>query len=70
MNRPDDRRRKPKELSPTLRKIEKVCARMNGALMAVAIALAILVTLTAAMRAPVLFPASPLATNAEPSGDD
>ena len=32
MNRPDDKRRKPKELSPTLRKIEKVCAQMNGAL--------------------------------------
>jgi hypothetical protein len=35
-------------------RIDRVCARMNGALAAVAIALAVLVTLTAAVRAPAL----------------
>jgi hypothetical protein len=70
MNRPDDKRRKPKELSPTLRQIEKVCAQMNGALTAIAIALAILVTLTAAVRAPVLFPTSSLTANADQSSND
>jgi len=70
MNRPGDKRRKPNELSPTLRQIEKVCAKMNGTLTAVAIALAILVTLTAAVRAPVLFPTSSLSANAGSSSDD
>ena len=41
-----------------MRRIDKVCAQMNGALTAIAIALAILVTLTAAVRGPGL-----LATN-------
>jgi hypothetical protein len=50
----NDRQRKPKQPSPLLLRIDRVCARMNGGLAAVAIALAILVTLTAAIRAPTL----------------
>jgi len=71
MNRPDDKRNKSKQLSPTLRRIEKICAQMNGGLTAVAIALAILVTLTAAVRAPVLlqnssaFSSTPAATSSD-----
>jgi len=58
MKQPDDWRRKTRQLTPLLRRIDKVCAQMNGALTAIAIALAILVTLTAAVRGPGL-----LATN-------
>jgi hypothetical protein len=46
-----DKRQQRQEL---MRRIDHVCARMNGALAAVAIALAVLVTLTAAVRAPEL----------------
>jgi hypothetical protein len=58
-------RRKPRQLSPRMQRIDRACAKMNGALTAVAIALAILVTLTAAVRAPNLLASSAL----EQSGD-
>jgi hypothetical protein len=70
MKRPDDKRRKPKQLSPMMRQIDRVCAQMNGALTAVAIALAILVTLTAAVRAPSLLATSSLTSGSLQQSDD
>jgi len=60
-----DGRKKPRQLSPRMQRLDRACAKMNGALTAVAIALAILVTLTAAVRAPNL-----LATNTVDQGDN
>jgi hypothetical protein len=54
MKQPGEKRKRPRQPSPLMRRIDKACAQMNGALTAVAIALAILLTLTAAVRGPSL----------------
>jgi hypothetical protein len=63
MKQPGEKRKR--QLSPLMRRIDKICAQMNGALTAVAIALAILLTLTAAVRGPSLLAGASIEQNSD-----
>ena len=63
------RARAAKRLAPICARLDRICARMNGGLAAVAIALAVVVCVVAALRAPVIL-AQKFDPQAAEAGDD